>query len=308
MNTVDVSVCANCGKEGTDINNICNKFKQVKYCNASCKKKHRSKHKKECEEHIRLDAERAAKLHDEKLFKQPPSEHGDCQICFVRLPSLTTGYKYNTCCGKVICSGCIYAPVYDNQGNKIAKKKCVFCRVPYHSTKKEAVERLMKRVDAGDAQAMYELGCCYRDGVHGFSRNYEKALELWHRAGELGYSRAHCNIGYCYIDGKEVAFDEEMAVHYYELAAIRGNERARHNLGLVEEKKGDMNRAMRHFMIAVRGGCAGSLDKIKRLYSNGSVTKEDYMKALQTYQEYLGEIKSDQRDKAAAAKEENRYY
>ena len=69
-----------------------------------------------------------------------------------------------------------------------------------------------------------------------------------------------------------------------------------------------MNRAMRHFMIAVRDGCAGSLDKIKRLYSNGSVTKEDYMKALQTYQEYLGEIKSDQRDTAAAANEGNRYY
>ena len=52
-----VSVCANCGKEGNDINNLCNKCKQVKYCNAACKKKHRSKHKKACEEHQRLAAE-----------------------------------------------------------------------------------------------------------------------------------------------------------------------------------------------------------------------------------------------------------
>ena len=55
MSTVDdnhVSICANCGKEGDDVNNICNKCKQVKYCNAACKKKHRNKHKKECEEHI----------------------------------------------------------------------------------------------------------------------------------------------------------------------------------------------------------------------------------------------------------------
>jgi len=38
-----VSVCANCGKEGSsdEINNICNKCKMVKYCNAACKKKHR---------------------------------------------------------------------------------------------------------------------------------------------------------------------------------------------------------------------------------------------------------------------------
>ena len=62
MSTTDddnaVSVCANCGKEGS---NICNKCKQVKYCNAACKKKHRHKHKKECEDHIRLAAEHADK-------------------------------------------------------------------------------------------------------------------------------------------------------------------------------------------------------------------------------------------------------
>ena len=69
-------------------------------------------------------------------------------------------------------------------------------------------------------------------------QNYEKALEQWHRAGELGDAQAHCNIGYSYMGGEGVAFDEEMAVHYYEIAAIRGNERARHNLGIVEEKAG----------------------------------------------------------------------
>ena len=40
------SICANCGKEGSDINNVCNKCKQVKYCNAACKKKHRHKLRK----------------------------------------------------------------------------------------------------------------------------------------------------------------------------------------------------------------------------------------------------------------------
>ena len=52
----NVSTCANCGKEGDDIKNICNKCKQAKYCNAACKKKHRHKHKKDCEQHIRLAA------------------------------------------------------------------------------------------------------------------------------------------------------------------------------------------------------------------------------------------------------------
>ena len=95
LSTADISVCANCGKEGNsdEIKNICNKCKQVKYCNAACKKKHRSKHKKECEGHIRLAAEHAAKLHDIELFKQPrPKE--DCPICFIRLPTFYSGAKY----------------------------------------------------------------------------------------------------------------------------------------------------------------------------------------------------------------------
>ena len=48
---VDVDVCANCGKEGSDLN-ICNKCKAARYCNAACKKKHRTKHKKKCERRV----------------------------------------------------------------------------------------------------------------------------------------------------------------------------------------------------------------------------------------------------------------
>jgi len=33
-----VQICANCGKEGSDITNTCNKCESVMYCNAACKK------------------------------------------------------------------------------------------------------------------------------------------------------------------------------------------------------------------------------------------------------------------------------
>jgi len=178
-----VSVCANCGKEGSDNDmNTC-KCNVVKYCNATCKKKHRHKHKKQCEEHLKRAAERAAKLHDEKLFKQPPPDE-DCPICMILLPSLgPTGKKYKTCCGKVICSGCVYAPVYDNQGNKVDNQKCPFCRIPTPYTDEEAVQREKKRVELDDPIAIYNLGCYYRDGSEGFPQDYGKALELYHRAG-----------------------------------------------------------------------------------------------------------------------------
>jgi len=48
-----VSICGNCGKKGnSDDMNTCNKCNEVKYCNAACKKKHRSKHKKVCERRV----------------------------------------------------------------------------------------------------------------------------------------------------------------------------------------------------------------------------------------------------------------
>jgi len=305
----DIPVCANCGKEGDDVNNICNKCKTVKYCNASCKKKHRHKHKKDCEEHVRLAAERAAELHDEELFKQSPSQYGDCPICFIRIKTLVSGRTYYACCGKMICCGCAYAPRYDNQGNKVDSVKqneCPFCRTPHHTSNEEMVKRMKKRVQAHDPIAIYNIGVYYRDGTNGYPQDYTKALELFHRAD--GYTIAYASVGYAYDNGDGVEVDKEKAIYYYELAAMRGVAGARHNLGLHEQKASNMDRALKHFMIAVRGGYSDSLEHIKILYSNGLASKEDYTKALRSYQTYLSEIKSAQRDKAAAVDEEYQYY
>jgi len=301
-------ICANCGKEGDEINNICNKCKQVKYCNAACKKKHRHKHKQDCEEHVRLAAERAAALHDIELFKQPPPEE-DCPICFVRLPTLyVTGRRYQGCCGKEICCGCVHAPRYDNQGNKVNNKKCPFCRTPDPTSEEKLFEKIRKLVDMDDPVAIYNMGGYYDEGRYGLHQNHNKALELWHRAGELGNTNAYASIGYAYKRGEGVDIDKKKATHYYELAAMTGNTIVRHNLGNSERRLGDMNRALKHYMIAVKGGYDKSLDEIKKLYSNGHATKDDYTKALRSYQAYLVEIKSSQRDEAAAFSEKYRYY
>ena len=301
-----VSVCANCGKEG-DVNNICNKCKQVKYCNAACKKKHRHKHKKDCEEHIRLAAERATELHDVELFKQPPSQFGDCQICFIRLPTLDTGRRYQSCCGKVICGGCCYAPVYDDQGNVVVEKVCAFCRTPKPKSFEETIARNKKRIEADDPMAMHSLGLKYAQGFNGLQQDYTRALELWHRATELGCLEAYCSIGYAYYRGDGVEVDKKKSVYYYEQAAIGGDTTARSNLGNKEARAGNMERALKHYMIAARGGDTQSLKEIQLFYSSGDATKEDYTQSLQSYQAYLGEIKSDQRDKAAAYSEEFKY-
>ena len=306
MSTVDedyeVSICANCGKgeEESDKLKACTACKLVKYCNRECQIAHRPQHKKECRR-------RAAELHDEKLFKQPPPDE-DCPICFLRMPTLPSGRRYMICCGKTICSGCFYAPVYDHQGNIVAEKVCPYCRVSVPKSYEEMIEREKERAELNDPIAMLNLGEDYFKGTNGYPQDYVKALELWHRAAEFGNAEAYNRIGYAYGHGQGVEVDKKKADHYFELAAIGGNEVARHNLGCVERNAGNMNRALKHFFIAVRGGQNKSLKIIKELYINGNATKEDYTKALQYYQEYLGEIKSRQRDEAAAADEELRYY
>ena len=306
MSSVDedneVSVCANCGKgeEESDKLKACTACKMVKYCNRECQIAHRPQHKRECRR-------RAAELHDKKLFKQPPPKE-DCPICFLLLPTLNSGSTYFTCCGKTICSGCVYAPVYDDQGNKVNGKKCPFCRTPAPRTDEEVIRNEKKRAEANDPQAIYGKGINYRDGMCGYPQDYTKALECWHRAGELGESKSYGCIGYLYEHGEGVKADPKKALHYTELSAMMGSETARHNLGCDERDKGNFDRAIKHWMIAAGAGDADSLNQIKGLYSNGYATKEDYTKALQSYQVYLSEIKSDQRDEAAAANEGNRYY
>ena len=304
LSITNVSICANCGKEGNNLN-ICNKCKAATYCNASCKKKHRSKHKVACEKRVAEMHEeelerkkRAAELHDEKLFKQPPPAE-DCPICMLLLPSLHTGRKYKGCCGKFICSGCIHAVAIRDGGVGL----CPFCRKPRPTSDDEVLEEMKKRVEINDAVAIYNLGCDYFD-----DQDYAKALELWHQAAELGNATSYFNIGIAYLNGNGVERDEKKFEHYMELAAMGGDIYARHNLGVLEGNKGNVDRALRHYMIAAGAGNTDSLETIKLMFMNGHATKDDYTKALRVYQANLVEIKSPQRDEAAVAHELYKYY
>ena len=296
-------ICANCGKAGAS--NTCNKCKLVKYCNASCKKKHRSKHKKDCEDHIKRAAalneeemRRATELHDLELFKLPPLQEEDCPICFQRLPWVGTGKRYQSCCGKFICTGCIYA--MDNE-------LCPFCRAQTPSSNEENIKRLKKLVELNDANAMSNLAGYYSRGMLGLSQDHSKALELWKRAAEHGCGQAYHNIGVAYHLGEGVKIDEKKAIHYYEQGAMRGCVASRYNLGTFENNAGNTERALRHYMISVADGHHNSLKQIQQLYSQRRATKDDYTKALRSYQKYLGEVKSSQRDEAAAASDEHKY-
>ena len=292
MSLNEPMMCANCGKgeEGAIDLKFCTACKMVKYCNRDCQIAHRPQHKRACKK-------RAAELHDELLFKEPPPCE-ECPICMLPLP-LDNNYRYYACCGKSICDGCIYAmhKATMKKGKKWKENVCAFCRTPPRPDE-EFIRQLRQLLEKGNASACYELARCYANGKNGLPQDRVKAKELYLKAGEFGCAAAYCNLGYAYHAGDGVEIDKKKSIQFYQLAAMKGDVFARYNLGATELKAGDFHRAYKHFMISARAGYTKSLDLVKHGFMNGHVTKDQYANTLREYQKSQDEMKSDTRDKA----------
>lgn len=291
--TDTITICAACGKEGKSDNmNTCNKCKSVKYCNASCKKKHRKKHKKACER-------RVAELYDEKLFKEVEPE--ECPICFLPMPIKADDTTFESCCGKRICNGCIYAMEMSE-----GKDLCAFCRTPLTSSHQEHIKRAKKLMDNGNAEAFHLLAGAYANGTMGITQNWAKAHELHLKAGELGSANGYFHLGFYYNSGRGVEVNKKKSAYYYGLAAMMGSVNARNNLAYAEVEADNPQQALKHWVIAARAGHEGSLEWVKQGFMHGDVTKDVYEDTLYAYQKSLDEMKSDDRDKAKMSDERRR--
>jgi len=280
--------CAACGKQGTNLN-ICNKCKAVTYCNAACKKKHRKKHKKVCER-------RVAELHEEQLFKD--IEPDECPLCFLPMPIETDATTFKSCCGKVICNGCIYA-VNQEFHSRGKIPLCAYCRSPPESTMNEENKRIKRLLDTDNATACYTYGNYYSRGEYGIPQNWAKANELWLKAGELGHPSGYYNIGHSYRDGAGVEVDTKKAYHYFELAAINGHVNARYILGAMEgQQKGKGHRALNHWVIGARAGHENCLGAVKQMFMRGGIEKDEYENTIRAYHDRRKEMNSDARKKA----------
>jgi TPR repeat protein len=236
-------------------------------------------------------------LFDEELFKQPPPNE-DCPICYLRLPIEGDQSMYQSCCGKMLCGGCDHANTVAAADTE--RFKCVFCRTETASSDELHIERLMKRVEANDAQAMVSLGGFYQLGMKGLRQDHAKALELYHKSAKLGNNIAHFALNACYREGGIVEKDTRKATYHGQLAAMAGNVHARYNLGCDEYNAGNMDRAYKHWMISANDGCDLSMKEVQEGYKSGFVTKDDHAKTTRAYGNSIDEMKSDDRDRAAA--------
>ena len=244
------------------------------------------------------------KQHDDALFKQPPPSE-NCLKCSLPLPSLDTGSMYKECCGNDICCGCIHAA---HMNDPTQSQKCPVCQKPLSTTNIEYKRRMMDLVTVNNAKTIHYLGCDFYHGHHGVSQNQNKALELWHQAGALGYTESYYSIGCAYYHGSaRIRKDLVKAKYYWTKAAIAGDAEAMYELGSLEKERetGDPRRALKHFMIAISAGCSYSLNEVRDYYHDGHVTEADYDEARQRREEYLSSIRSEARDLAASYGEEN---
>ena len=286
------TMCAACGKEEDKDNNntlkFCNGCKLVKYCNRDCQVAHRPMHKRTCKQ-------RAAEIYDEQLFKEVERE--DCPICFLLLPLDNQETSFKLCCGKLICRGCIYEMTISGGG-----MLCPFCReqTPRSDDFSTQQRMLKKLMDKDNAYAFYMQAQAYEFGTMGMQVDFEKANELYLKAGKLGCGQAYYNLGLSYLDGNGVEVDKKKAKKYWELSAMKGDFCARHSVGVEEQHAGNLRRAYKHFMISAKAGYTEALDAVTDAYKNGVglVTKEEYANTLRAYHNHREEVKSENRDKA----------
>ncbi len=285
--------CANCGIAEIDDKKLkdCDGCDLVKYCGYVCRECHREQHDEECKK-------RAQQLHDKKLFNQPDGTHkGECPLCFLPMPLVPQKFGFHPCCGKLICDGCCYA-----HHVKSGSETCPFCREPTAADEEEGNKRMMERIKANDPAAVYQMGT-----RRYFEGDYDTAIQYWTKAAELGDVHAHYQLSTLYRKGHGVEKDEEKEIYHLEKAAMGGDPDARHNLGCSEGRNGNIERAVKHFIIAANVGYEGSMKELWSEFRDGNITKEELEGTLRTHKAALDEMKSPERDAAEAFFQFNRF-
>ncbi len=284
--------CANCGVAEVDDIQLedCDGCDLVKYCSDKCMEVHREHHEEECQK-------RAQELHDRKLFRQPDGGFlGECPLCFLPMPLDPQKSTFYSCCSILICNGCCHA-----NEMSVWNHNCPFCREPPPEDDEEDKKRLMKRVKANDPAALRFIGTeRFYEGDHG------AAVEYWKKAAELEEIRSHYELSCLYGEGNGVKKNEEKAVYHAEQAAIGGHPDARYNLGCTEGDNGNIERAVKHFIIAANLGCETSMKELWSEYKDGNITKEELEATLRTHKVAIDATKSPEREAAEAWRQRQR--
>ena len=320
-NGTPTKLCSKCGKE-SDTLKKCTACKCVWYCDKECQNRHWKEHKTECKPIKKALAKRGGKLDLGNeldlgpLPDLPPRE--ECPICMRVLPIHAKLQTYFPCCGKTVCGSCGFQHKIKaiDENDKRAQKKqpqaprtCEFCRTKLPESDEEILDRLRKRVELKDPEALFEMALYYRDGDSGLSVDQVKCIELLRESADLGFPDAQYQLGIYHYNGTMgLEQNDEEALELYKEAAEGGDITALYNLGGIESNNGDRVAAMRHFRLSASGGYLISTEALIFFFEVGMLRHGDLAETLQAFYRSRAEMKSEDRDKYIAYLKETGEY
>ena len=153
-------------------------------------------------------------------------------------------------------------------------------------TPQQAVELFTKQAEEGQAQAMYNLGACYENGM-GVPRNFSTALDWFVKAGEAGQAEGYHQAGLSYELGRGVEADRAAAVKYLELAAAGKLPAAGYQLAALSlagpQKEADSTKALKYLKdLGLTEPRA--MEVLGTFYENGQGVPQNFSKAFAWYQ------------------------
>ena len=119
-----------------------------------------------------------------------------CPICLdlIEFP-MGEHAKMNFCCMKMVCNGCIFAAFAARQQENVAS--CEFCRTTLPADDTYHLAMIQKRVDKGDAAAIFYLGCKYHYGQLGLARMFPERSSCGRRPQSLDQMMHMPNLASC---------------------------------------------------------------------------------------------------------------
>ena len=233
-----------------------------------------------------------------------------CPICCYALPEAAMKSRYKSCCGEMICMGCLYGQhrtlvlgtgvKMPLKGSKEEEQEfermcyskipmlCPFCRAkePYNNT--EILKRLYKQIEKhNDPTAMNVVGWWSMKGIEGLPQNLKKAEKLFKRSFDLG------NIDVAHLLKQlynKYIPDQVLVMEYLEEGTRRGNACCMMDLANHTLQSGNVKEATRLVIMSARLGLDKAMNKLMVYYRNGLLSKEDLATTLRAHKAANDEV------------------
>jgi len=152
---------------------------------------------------------------------------------------------------------------------------------------------LVKKAEAGDAVAQFDLGLCYSEGLV-VAKDKKEALKWITKSAEQGYSFAQSDLGVRYLLGLGVAKDEKEALKWYKKVAeqeatpttpaqsFKGTYEQNY-LGDYYSITKDYKEAVKWYTKAAEQGDTQAQNNLGSLYYKGEGVTQDYKEAVKWY-------------------------